>query len=258
MIKQYLSRILWVIGFILVVNSCAVFEEEDYGPSREVDVSDIDNAVPKDEPRSRGGNPDSYVVNGKRYYVRGSAQGYKERGVASWYGYKFHGNKTSNGEVYDMYSMTAAHKTLPLPSYVRVTNLDNGRSIIVRVNDRGPFAKGRIIDLSYVAARKLDIVKNGTGRVEVEAITGADIAQGKGSAMIQIGAFGERSSARKLAQEVANQLNQSVTINEISTSGKQLYRVRIGPFKRQTEVEKWLAELKQLNYRDARVVPEGK
>ena len=189
MFKRISKQVVLLLGLSLLLSSCALFEEEDYGPSRHVDVSDVQNAIPKDEPRSRGGNPESYVVNGKRYYVRDTAQGYKERGIASWYGYKFHGNKTSNGEVYDMYSMTAAHKTLPLPSYVRVTNLDNGRSIIVRVNDRGPFAKGRIIDLSYVAARKLDIVKNGTGRVEVEAITGADIAQGKGSAMIQIGAF---------------------------------------------------------------------
>ena len=241
-----------------LLSSCAIFDDEDYGPSHDVDVSDISNAVPKDEPRSRGGNPKSYVVNGQRYYVRSTAVGYKERGVASWYGYKFHGNKTSNGEVYDMYAMTAAHKTLPLPTYVRVTNLDNDRSIIVRVNDRGPFAKGRIIDLSYVAAKKLDMVKAGTARVEVEALTGSHLADGKGSAMIQIGAFSERASARKLAQQVANQLNQSVKINEVTSSGNTLFRVRIGPFRKQTEIEKWLTELRQLNYRDARVVPVGK
>ena len=249
------SFIFIVIGLL---SSCATYEVQDYGPDHEVDVSDVSNAIPKDEPRSRAGNPKSYVVNGQRYYVRSSAVGYKEQGIASWYGYKFHGNKTSNGEVYDMYEMTAAHKSLPLPTYVRVTNLKNNRSIIVRVNDRGPFAKGRIIDLSYVAAQKLDMVKAGTARVEVEALTGSHLADGKGSAMIQIGAFGERASARKLAQRVANQLNQSVVINEVTTSGNTLYRVRIGPFRKQTVIEKWLGELRQLNYRDARVVPVGK
>jgi len=257
MLKRSILLIVSILLSMGLLSACATFSDEDYGPSHDVDVSDVSNAIPKDEPRSRAGNPKSYVVNGQRYYVRSTASGYKERGVASWYGYKFHGNKTSNGEVYDMYAMTAAHKTLPLPSYVRVTNLDNDRSIIVRVNDRGPFAKGRIIDLSYVAAKKLDMVKAGTARVEVEALTGAHLADGKGSAMIQIGAFSERASARRLAQEVANQLNQSVKINEVTASGKTLYRVRLGPFRKQTDIEKWLTELRQLNYREARVVPVG-
>ena len=130
----------------LILGGCALFDEQDYGPTEHVGVSHIKDAVPKDEPRSRGGNPDSYVVNGKRYHVRSTAEGYKQRGIASWYGYKFHGNKTSNGEVYDMYSMTAAHKTLPLGTYVQVYNRENSRSVVVRINDRGPFVRGRIID----------------------------------------------------------------------------------------------------------------
>jgi rare lipoprotein A len=128
------------------------------------------DAVPRIEPRARYGNPPFYDVFGKRYYVLSSSVGYWERGVASWYGPGFHKVRTSTGEPYDMYGMTAAHKTLPLPAYVRVTNLQNGRSIVVRVNDRGPFVGNRIIDLSYTAAAKLDMLRNGTALVEVRAI----------------------------------------------------------------------------------------
>ncbi len=130
----------------------------------------IPDAVPKVEPRSRSGNPPFYEVFGQRYYVLSSSVGYIERGVASWYGPGFHKVRTSTGEPYDMYAMTAAHKTLPLPAYVRVTNLQNGRSVVVRVNDRGPFVDNRIIDLSYSAALKLDVVRNGTAFVEVRSI----------------------------------------------------------------------------------------
>jgi rare lipoprotein A len=130
----------------------------------------VPDAVPRVEPRSRYGNPPFYVVFGKRYYVLASSVGYVERGVASWYGPGFHEVNTSTGEPYNMYAMTAAHKTLPLPAYVRVTNLQNGRSIVVRVNDRGPFVGNRIIDLSYTAAYKLDMLRNGTAMVEVRAI----------------------------------------------------------------------------------------
>jgi rare lipoprotein A len=126
--------------------------------------------MPRIEPRSRYGNPPFYDVFGKRYYVLSSSVGYWERGVASWYGPGFHKVRTSTGEPYDMYGMTAAHKTLPLPAYVRVTNLQNGRSVVVRVNDRGPFVGNRIIDLSYTAAAKLDMLRNGTALVEVRAI----------------------------------------------------------------------------------------
>jgi rare lipoprotein A len=130
----------------------------------------IPDAIPKVEPRSRYGNPPFYGVLGRRYYVLSSSVSYVERGVASWYGPGFHKVRTSTGEPYDMYAMTAAHKTLPLPAYVRVTNLQNGRSIVVRVNDRGPFVGNRIIDLSYTAAAKLDMLRNGTAMVEVRAI----------------------------------------------------------------------------------------
>jgi rare lipoprotein A len=130
----------------------------------------VPDAVPRIEPRARSGNPPFYDVFGKRYYVLSSSVGYWERGVASWYGPGFHKVRTSTGEPYDMYGMTAAHRTLPLPAYVRVTNLQNGRSIVVRVNDRGPFVGNRIIDLSYTAAAKLDMLRNGTAMVEIRTI----------------------------------------------------------------------------------------
>lgn len=130
----------------------------------------VPDAVPRIEPRARNGNPPFYDVFGKRYYVLSSSVGYWERGVASWYGPGFHKVRTSTGEPYDMYGMTAAHRTLPLPAYVRVTNLQNGRSVVVRVNDRGPFVGNRIIDLSYTAAAKLDMLRNGTAMVEIHTI----------------------------------------------------------------------------------------
>ena len=142
----------------------------DAGPAGDTDVTGVPDAVPRVEPKSRRGNPDSYVVFGKRYYVMDAANNHVERGIASWYGKKFHGRQTSNGEIYDMYAMTAAHKSLPLPTYVKVTNLENQRAVVVRVNDRGPFHSNRVIDLSYTAAAKLDIVRKGTGLVEVRAI----------------------------------------------------------------------------------------
>lgn len=133
-------------------------------------IARIPDAVPKVEPLAKSGNPESYVVFGRRYYTQKSARGHVERGLASWYGRPFHGRKTSSGETYDMYAMSAAHKTLPLPTYARVTNLENGRRVVVRINDRGPFHDGRVIDLSYTAAVKLGMKRQGTARVEVQAI----------------------------------------------------------------------------------------
>jgi len=140
------------------------------------DLASIPDAVPRVEPRSRYGNPASYVVFGQRYVLRPSAEGYVERGTASWYGPGFHAARTSSGEPYDMYAMTAAHKTLPIPVFARVTNLRNGRSVVVRINDRGPFVADRLIDLSYTAAWKLDMLRNGTAPVEVRVLTpGTDL-----------------------------------------------------------------------------------
>jgi rare lipoprotein A len=142
-------------------------------PRNAPDVYQVPDAVPRDEPRSAFGNPPFYVVAGHRYVVLPSASGYIERGVASWYGPQFHGLRTTTGEPYDMFAMTAAHKTLPLPCYARVTNLSNGRSVVVRINDRGPFVANRIVDLSYSAAARLDMIRNGTAFVQVEVLTPA-------------------------------------------------------------------------------------
>ncbi|WP_162932497.1 septal ring lytic transglycosylase RlpA family protein [Solimonas sp. K1W22B-7] len=159
------------------VPGAAPLSERDRGPALEEIPEGIEltpDAVPVDEPRSRSGNSPEYQVFGETYRTLGKAGAFRERGHASWYGKKFHGRKTASGEIYNMFKMTAAHKTLPLPSYVRVTNLANGKSTVVRVNDRGPFHKGRIIDLSYAAAAKLDIIDHGAMMVEIEAVTAGD------------------------------------------------------------------------------------
>ena len=135
-----------------------------------IPVSGVPDAVPRAEVKSRSGNPESYEVDGREYRVLETSEGFRETGIASWYGRDFHGRRTSSGEPYDMYQMTAAHKALPLPTYVRVTNLENGRSVVLRVNDRGPFIEGRVIDVSYVAAQRLGMVGSGTARVEVVAL----------------------------------------------------------------------------------------
>ena len=130
----------------------------------------VEEPVPQFEPPSRSGNPDTYVVFGRRYRVRDSSEGYRENGVASWYGWDFHGRKTSSGPLFNMFELTAAHKSLPIPTYARVTNLENGRSIIVKVTDRGPFVDDRAIDLSYAAAARLEMLEQGTAQVEIVAL----------------------------------------------------------------------------------------
>jgi rare lipoprotein A len=165
------AKVAWIGGALLfaLLSGCASQidqSDEDIPPH----IARIPDAVPRVEPLSKSGNPESYVVFGKRYQIQRSSRGYAERGLASWYGKPFHGRKTSSGETYDMHAMSAAHKTLPLPTYARVTNVENGRSIVVRINDRGPFHGPRLIDLSHTAAVKLGVVKTGTAMVEVRAI----------------------------------------------------------------------------------------
>jgi rare lipoprotein A len=164
----------------------------------------VPDAVPRIEPRSRYGNPPFYDVFGKRYHVLSASSGYVERGVASWYGPGFHAERTSTGEPYDMYGMTAAHKTLPLPAYARVTNLQNGRSCVVRINDRGPFVSNRIIDLSWTAAAKLDMLRNGTAIVEVRVLDPAVpqpllVQTPAGAPVTLASASGARAAARAAA-----------------------------------------------------------
>lgn len=225
--------------------------DRDSAPGAHFDASGIPDAVPRVEPRSRYGNPDSYVVFGRRYHVLPDATDFREHGDASWYGTKFHGRRTSSGEPYDMYAMTAAHKNLPLPSYVRVTNLRNSKSVVVRVNDRGPFHDGRIIDLSYAAALKLDVVSTGTAPVEIEvldpqtAAPATRVADIKPSAavessgesdtvpptdalFIQLGAFTQADNALALKGKLEVADIRPVRIEQQPADG--LFRVRLGPF----------------------------
>ncbi|MES9993725.1 MAG: septal ring lytic transglycosylase RlpA family protein [Candidatus Thiodiazotropha sp.] len=205
-------------------------------------IEAIPDAVPKEEPLSRYGNPDSYVVFGKRYYTLDDYKGYSARGIASWYGSKFHGQRTSSGEAYDMYAMTAAHKSLPLPSYVRVTNLKNNRSVVVKVNDRGPFHDNRLIDLSYTAAWKLGITAEGTGLVEVvsldpkstkTAVAAKPVKLKKGSMLpelfLQVGAFGSPENAQRLKERLEEQLQTRVLIEDSANPERPVYRVQVGP-----------------------------
>jgi peptidoglycan lytic transglycosylase len=233
----------------LILSACGgikiVPSSSDAAPNKQVDVSNIPNAIPKKEPKSRYGNPKSYVVFDKRYYVMESSKGFVEKGIASWYGTKFHGRRTSSGETYDMHAMTAAHKNLPLPTYVKVTNLNNGKHIIVKVNDRGPFHENRIIDLSYTAAIKLDIVKKGTGLVEVRAIepgqvipesaySGAPVevaavSNANTGFYIQVGSFSHLVNAENLRLKLGPLAEHLVKISQAVVAGENLYRVRIGP-----------------------------
>lgn len=174
-------NLLCYISLFFVLNACSSSryqQKHDSIPTRTPNKAELTDATPRAESHSRGGNKD-YQVWGKPYKVLSTAQGFEQTGTASWYGKKFHGHLTSNGEIYDMYAMSAAHKNLPLPTYLKVTNTGNDRSVIVRVNDRGPFHQSRIIDLSYSAAYKLDMLKTGTAQVKITAITDFDKRTGK-------------------------------------------------------------------------------
>ncbi|PJD93967.1 MAG: septal ring lytic transglycosylase RlpA family lipoprotein [Legionella sp.] len=195
---------------------------------------------PVNEPLSRYGNPATYHVDGQRYAVLKTANGYKQRGLASWYGTKFHSQRTSSGDPYNMYELTAAHKTLPLPTYVKVKNLDNGRVAIVKVNDRGPFHTGRIIDLSYGAAVKLGIFPKGTARVEIETVREKNAAIPQvAHYYIQAGAFSSKSLAEQLQRKLARSSSSPVFIKQEN----QHYLVRLGPLKDKKIMEQLKASL---------------
>ena len=250
----------------------------DGPPSGSARIPDLPgDAVPRKEPRSKYGNGPVYEVLGKRYTVMPSSTGYQERGVASWYGKKFHGNLTSNREVYDMYEMTAAHKTLPLPTYVQVRNLRNDKTIIVRVNDRGPFVHNRIIDLSYAAAIKLDMIADGTSLVEVTAINldepagdrpvrqttppASPEAAGSGPAhphkiFVQVGAFGERANAERRLRTLAQAGIDNGFIHEEAVSGRTLYRVRIGPVADVVQYDVLVEELANIGITDPYLITD--
>ncbi|MDH3976870.1 MAG: septal ring lytic transglycosylase RlpA family protein [Gammaproteobacteria bacterium] len=236
------------------------------------DDADSSAATQSSQKRSKRGNPAFYEVFGERYYVMNSSAGYEERGVASWYGKKFHGRSTSNGEKYNMYAMTAAHKTLPLPTRVKVTNLKNGRTIVVRVNDRGPFVDNRIIDLSYAAAQKLDMITDGTAMVKVVALddgrlasqtnpaAGISTATAGGPAenmYLQVGAFGDRANAEQLVTRLKQQGYSAAAIQTDTTPTATLYRVRIGPIANVQQFDELVRQMAALQIKDTHLVTES-
>lgn len=238
---------------------------QDAAPTNPPDVSNVPDAVPVHLPYSRGGNKPEYQVWGKTYKVLDTHIGYKEQGIASWYGLKFHGHKTSNGEVYDIYKMSAAHKSLPIPSYARVTNLDNGQSVVVRVNDRGPFHEDRLIDLSYAAASRLGIIQRGTGRVLVESIDAranpstqvadSSVESQSSETMIdslgrylQVAAFGNADNAQRAQLKLATLSGENVTVMPVEREGRQLHRVLVGPLSAGISIEGLIERLVGAGY----------
>lgn len=271
---------LIILLFSVMLASCAI---KDGAPERyNRDWRTIEDATPLDEPFSRYGNPGSYEVFGQRYQVMNNNAGFNEKGLASWYGSKFHGRRTSSGETYDMYEMTAAHKSLRIPSYVEVTNLSNNRKAIVKVNDRGPFHEGRIIDLSYAAAIKLGVIGTGTapvsirvievGKPKIELVNNSPAGVGGSNKInnkpvkfsgdkligdhfyVQVAAFANEESALKMLNDLKDKKFRSVRIHVEEKQDKLLYRVRIGPVPTTLVAEKLVVKLKEINHNDVKIV----
>lgn len=237
------------------------------------DIASIPDAVPKYEKRTRAGNPPEYDVFGKHYRVLAESKGYQKKGIASWYGKKFHGKNTSNGEVYDMYAMTAAHKTLPIPCYVRVTNLKNQHSVVLRINDRGPFHDNRIIDLSYTAAVKLGIQQAGTGFVEVTALEPDVLEPDRAESVVaekkqliqqktatpvylQVGAFSSQFNAKQLQEKLLSQQIANSRIQNSGNPGNFLYRVQVGPLDSVLQADEVNKKLALIGLKQTRIVVE--
>ncbi len=275
------SRLLLVLSAVFILASCISdggrkggYYEDDGPPTRSArDFASIPDATPEPLPRSRTGNR-PYTVFGKRYVPLSEARGFRQQGEASWYGKKFHGNLTSSGERYDMFKMTAAHKVLPLPSFVRVRNLDNDRTIVVKVNDRGPFLHNRIIDLSYAAAMKLGIVATGTGRVVIETVFSdgdkADLKEPLSDELIplempqqttgfyvQAGAFGQIANAYRLRAKLEGLGFSQVNIKKGVSKNRELFIVRIGPFPTLEETTKTQDRLDPNLTESSRIVSQG-
>ena len=230
-----------------------------------VDIAKLVEPQPKNEPRARYGNRSPYSVLGKTYTVLPEATGYVERGISSWYGAKFHGYMTSSLEPYDMYQFSAAHKSLPLPSYVRVTNLANGKSVVVRVNDRGPFHENRLIDLSYAAAVRIGVWPKGTGLVEVRAIDATDGAPAPRAPVaatadahgpriyLQLGAFADRANAERVEQGMRREKIGPVSIETTRINDREIHRVRLGPMATVEAADALGARVERLGFGTPRV-----
>ncbi len=278
-----MNKKLFLLGIVFsagcsVVPTDRYLGQQDRAPAHiPINVMAVADAIPKYEKRTRAGNPIEYEVLGKRYRVLAESKGYQERGIASWYGTKFHGRKTSNGEVYNMYAMTAAHKTLPIPSYVRVTNLKNQRSVVLRVNDRGPFHENRIIDLSYTAAVKLGIQKTGTGFVEVTALEfdaakkstlaldsvrklaeplTSTVQQHTGAIYLQVGAFISAVNARQLQDKLFLGKIAKSRVQVVKSQQADLYKVQVGPLDSRQQVAEFNKKLALLGFTQAQLVIE--
>ena len=267
-INTSINRLAGVALSIMVLASCSSQIQRDGPPAAAPDPTILDQ-IPNAQPRyspPRAANQRPYTLHGTTYYPMAHNRGFVQRGEASWYGRKFHGRKTASGETYDMYGMTAAHKRLPLPSYVEIRNLENQRRIVVRVNDRGPFYGKRIIDLSYAAAYKLGLLAEGTGQVEVRAITPDNPAPDTTPVptqippapdpvhtimYVQIGAFRDYSNAQRLQQRLQQQLRWPVRI--VSTSDNRLHRVQTGPIPNVSAADQAVVQLGALGIADAHV-----
>lgn len=259
--KPMLPALLVVLGISACTSKGGYYKDD--GPPRGVsksEIAKIPDAVPQQEPLSETGNK-PYTVFGTTYRPMKTSSGYRERGIASWYGKKFHGRRTSSGEPYDMLAMTAAHKVLPLPSYVSVRNLQNGRKVTVKVNDRGPFLNNRLIDLSYAAAYKLGIVATGTGLVEVTAAY-PRAKQNKQPAIkvpvssrkvaglslfVQFGAFSVRENAESLQHQLLG-YGFNPVVEQGVHEGLHMFRVRAGPYHQVSEVDRITASARLRGY----------
>ncbi len=252
---------LLVVATILSLSACAfqgalpVPEPKDAAPRTSQDLISrlerIPDPVVVDEPRSKRGNGPVYTVWGKSYRVMDSAEGFYQEGIASWYGTKFHGRSTSSGEPFDIYKLTAAHRHLPLPTYVRVTNLSNGRQTVVKVNDRGPFHGDRIIDLSYAAAVKLGFHDQGTSRVRIEVLEAEPPEQQ--FYMVQAGAFSEFERADRSQRELQELTGFRGVVVKIPTDG--FYRVRLGPVAEGADLQRLQSLLQAADYGTPRLIP---
>jgi rare lipoprotein A len=250
--QVFYKSICLMFALSTLIIGCATKDIQDSAPKQALNLNNIKPVNPKKEPMSKWGNPDTYKVMGITYQTMKYAQGFVEEGVASWYGTKFHGRRTSSGEVFDMFQISAAHKFLPLPVYVKVTNLENGLSLIAKINDRGPFHDDRIIDLSYAAAVKLGYAKKGTAQVRIEVIdegvpfprSQLQSVKSEPKLFVQIGAFSQRQTAEKHATMLRTRYPQiSVSIKPTKINNQPLYRVRIGPFTREQNAQKFVERL---------------